>query len=236
MGDPVGAARHAHQALADDGTVLLVEPFAGDSLEENCNPVGRMFYVGVDVRVHAELAVTGSRPRPRRTSRRSPLTRCLQCSRLHAVPARHRDAVQPHPRSAQVATPALPTRHAHAVLARVCRADWCCSVAAFGAASISPAPLRLLMRLSTTPNAITAAKAASLCLSPDSNDPSAGHRGSPPTNPAARAEPPGIRRDRDRSRGLVDDVAADVDKLQLRTICCRPLSQSGVANVRCARS
>ena len=44
MGDPVGAARHAHQAIADDGTVLLVEPFAGDSLEENCNPVGRLFY------------------------------------------------------------------------------------------------------------------------------------------------------------------------------------------------
>ncbi len=32
------------EALADDGTVLLVEPFAGDRLEDNCNPVGRMFY------------------------------------------------------------------------------------------------------------------------------------------------------------------------------------------------
>jgi SAM-dependent methyltransferase len=44
MGDPVGAARHAHQALMQDGTVLLVEPFANDRLEENLNPVGRMFY------------------------------------------------------------------------------------------------------------------------------------------------------------------------------------------------
>jgi SAM-dependent methyltransferase len=44
MGDPVGAARHAYDALVDDGTVLLVEPFAGDSVEDNCNPVGRMFY------------------------------------------------------------------------------------------------------------------------------------------------------------------------------------------------
>jgi SAM-dependent methyltransferase len=44
MGDPVGAARHAHQALKTDGTVLLVEPFAGDHLEENLNPVGRLFY------------------------------------------------------------------------------------------------------------------------------------------------------------------------------------------------
>ena len=44
MGDPVGAARHARQALAPDGTLLLVEPMAGDGLEENLNPVGRTFY------------------------------------------------------------------------------------------------------------------------------------------------------------------------------------------------
>ncbi len=44
MGDPVGAARHAHQALNADGTVLLVEPFANDRLEDNFNPVGRLFY------------------------------------------------------------------------------------------------------------------------------------------------------------------------------------------------
>ncbi len=44
MGDPVGAARHAHQALKPDGTVLLVEPFAGDQLPENLNPLGRLFY------------------------------------------------------------------------------------------------------------------------------------------------------------------------------------------------
>ena len=44
MGDPVGAARHAHEALKPRGTVLLVEPFANDSLEQNLNPVGRLFY------------------------------------------------------------------------------------------------------------------------------------------------------------------------------------------------
>ena len=44
MGDPVGAARQAHSALKPGGTVLLVEPFANDSLEENLNPVGRLFY------------------------------------------------------------------------------------------------------------------------------------------------------------------------------------------------
>jgi SAM-dependent methyltransferase len=44
MGDPVGAARHACQTLKADGTVLLVEPFAGDHLDENLSPVGRLFY------------------------------------------------------------------------------------------------------------------------------------------------------------------------------------------------
>src|SRR5262249_9608790 len=44
MGDPVGVARHVRQALAPDGTWLLVEPFAGDALQDNLNPVGRLFY------------------------------------------------------------------------------------------------------------------------------------------------------------------------------------------------
>ncbi|HVL83119.1 MAG TPA: methyltransferase domain-containing protein [Pseudonocardia sp.] len=44
MGDPVGAARHIRAALADDGTFLLVEPMAGERLEDNVSPVGRMFY------------------------------------------------------------------------------------------------------------------------------------------------------------------------------------------------
>jgi SAM-dependent methyltransferase len=44
MGDPVGAARHVRQSLAPDGTWLIVEPFAGDRVEENLNPVGRAFY------------------------------------------------------------------------------------------------------------------------------------------------------------------------------------------------
>jgi 2-polyprenyl-3-methyl-5-hydroxy-6-metoxy-1,4-benzoquinol methylase len=44
MGDPVGAARRIRQALAPDGALLLVEPNAGDALEQNLNPVGRAFY------------------------------------------------------------------------------------------------------------------------------------------------------------------------------------------------
>lgn len=44
MGDPVGAARHIRERLAPDGTFMLVEPNAGDSVEDNINPVGRIFY------------------------------------------------------------------------------------------------------------------------------------------------------------------------------------------------
>ena len=44
MADPVGAARHARGALKPDGTCMLVEPFAGDTIADNLNPVGRMFY------------------------------------------------------------------------------------------------------------------------------------------------------------------------------------------------
>jgi SAM-dependent methyltransferase len=44
MGDPLNAARHAKRALAEDGTVMLVEPFAHDRVEENLNVVGRLYY------------------------------------------------------------------------------------------------------------------------------------------------------------------------------------------------
>jgi SAM-dependent methyltransferase len=44
MGDPVGAAAHVRQSLGRDGTWMLVEPFANDAVEENLNPIGRVFY------------------------------------------------------------------------------------------------------------------------------------------------------------------------------------------------
>ncbi len=44
MGDPVGAARHVRESLAADGTLMLVEPLAQDRLEDNLNPVGRLYY------------------------------------------------------------------------------------------------------------------------------------------------------------------------------------------------
>lgn len=44
MGDPIGAARHVREVIADDGTWLIVEPAAGDHVEDNLNPIGRAFY------------------------------------------------------------------------------------------------------------------------------------------------------------------------------------------------
>jgi SAM-dependent methyltransferase len=44
MGDPAGAAAHVRQALTEDGTWMIVEPFANDKVEDNLNPIGRVYY------------------------------------------------------------------------------------------------------------------------------------------------------------------------------------------------
>jgi len=44
MGDPVGASRHVLTTLAPEGSWMIVEPYAGDRVEENLNPVGRAYY------------------------------------------------------------------------------------------------------------------------------------------------------------------------------------------------
>jgi SAM-dependent methyltransferase len=44
MGDPIGAARHVREMLKPDGTFMIVEPFANDRLENNLNPIGRLYY------------------------------------------------------------------------------------------------------------------------------------------------------------------------------------------------
>jgi 2-polyprenyl-3-methyl-5-hydroxy-6-metoxy-1,4-benzoquinol methylase len=44
MGDPVGAAKYTKEVLEENGTVLLVEPFAGKNVEDNFNPIGQMYY------------------------------------------------------------------------------------------------------------------------------------------------------------------------------------------------
>ena len=44
MGDPLGAARHVRRSLKPDGTWMIVEPAAGDTVTDNLNPVGRVYY------------------------------------------------------------------------------------------------------------------------------------------------------------------------------------------------
>jgi hypothetical protein len=44
MGDPEGAARHVLETLGPQATLMIVEPFANDQLEDNLNPIGRVFY------------------------------------------------------------------------------------------------------------------------------------------------------------------------------------------------
>jgi SAM-dependent methyltransferase len=61
MGDPVGAAKHVLQSLDRDGTWLIVEPFASDTVEGNLNPVGRIFYAASTmVCVPASLSQDGA--------------------------------------------------------------------------------------------------------------------------------------------------------------------------------
>ena len=59
MGDPVGAIRHAADTLASDGTVLLVEPMAGERIEDNLNPVGQV-YSGASVLICTPHALAES--------------------------------------------------------------------------------------------------------------------------------------------------------------------------------
>jgi 2-polyprenyl-3-methyl-5-hydroxy-6-metoxy-1,4-benzoquinol methylase len=60
MADPTGCARHVRQALAADGTWMIVEPFAGDKPEENHTPIGRAFYTAsTQLCVPCSLAANG---------------------------------------------------------------------------------------------------------------------------------------------------------------------------------
>lgn len=60
MGDPIGAARHVRETLAKDGTWMIIEPFANDKVEDNLNPIGRVFYAASTmICVPASLAYKG---------------------------------------------------------------------------------------------------------------------------------------------------------------------------------
>jgi SAM-dependent methyltransferase len=60
MGDPTGALTHSLRSIKADGTLMIVEPFANDKLEDNLNPIGRIFYaVSSMLCVPASLAYNG---------------------------------------------------------------------------------------------------------------------------------------------------------------------------------
>lgn len=62
MGDPVGALVGAREALAPDGAVMLIEPLAGDRVEDNLNTVGRLFYAASTLVCTPNGIATGNRP------------------------------------------------------------------------------------------------------------------------------------------------------------------------------
>ena len=84
MGDPVGAIKHVRETLAKDGTCMLVEPFANDRLEDNLNPVGRVYYAAstmictpasLDQEVGLGLGAQAGEARLREVAREGGLTR-----------------------------------------------------------------------------------------------------------------------------------------------------------------
>ena len=102
MGDPVGAARHVLRTLAPDGVWMIVEPAAGDRVEDNFNPVGRAYYgfstllctpasLSQDVGLALGAQAGAGQDRGGR-----------QGGRVPAVPACGRDPVQPRVRGATV--------------------------------------------------------------------------------------------------------------------------------------
>jgi SAM-dependent methyltransferase len=84
MGDPVGAMKHVRETMADDGTCMLVEPFANDRLEDNFNPVGRIYYAAstmvctpasLDQEVGLALGAQAGEARLREVAKQGGLTR-----------------------------------------------------------------------------------------------------------------------------------------------------------------
>ncbi len=94
MGDPTGAARHVLSSLKQDGTWMIVEPFANDTPEENHNPVGRIYYSGFDHDLHACFAGSGGWRGSWRAGRRGTHPQRGDCGGVQAVQEGSADAVQ----------------------------------------------------------------------------------------------------------------------------------------------
>jgi len=87
MGDPLGAARRASAVLGKDGSALIVEPMAGNTVEENFNPIGRTFAAASTPMLHVELS--GARwPGTRRRRFRKSNSRYSDLRRLQTISPR----------------------------------------------------------------------------------------------------------------------------------------------------
>ena len=102
MGDPVGAARHVRARSTPDGTWMIVEPTAGDRVEDNLNPVGRAYYgfstllctpASLSQEVGLALGAQAGEARIREV---------VAGGGLHPFPAGCGDTIQPRLRSAGV--------------------------------------------------------------------------------------------------------------------------------------
>ena len=94
MGDPAGAAAHVKQSLKPDGTWLIVEPYANERLEDNLNPVGRIFYsastmlcTGGSLDQEVGVALGAQAPE-------SSIPRACHAGRVHALQEGDADALQ----------------------------------------------------------------------------------------------------------------------------------------------
>ena len=94
MGDPVGAARHVREVLAPDGTWMVVEPWAGDAIEENLNPIGRIFYGGSTMLCTPASLSQEVGLAPRSPGRRASTDRGAQRGRLQPRATGGRDTFQ----------------------------------------------------------------------------------------------------------------------------------------------
>ena len=99
LGDPVGALSSARSHLQDDGTILLVEPMAGDVVDDNLNPVGAAYY-GLSRCYAPPTPWQRTRDGTGRAGRPGSAARCRQPGRVVQVPSGGRGAFQRHLRGA----------------------------------------------------------------------------------------------------------------------------------------
>jgi len=99
MGDPVGAARHVRESLGSEGTWMIVEPRAGDRVQDNLNPIGRVFYAASTLICTPASVAQEVGPRPRSAGGRGGAPARRATGRLLPRPPRGGNPVQHGARS-----------------------------------------------------------------------------------------------------------------------------------------